>query len=295
MKARSRTKIQKPKEFSFVHTVKGHGWYDLAPFEINEEEGTLNYVIRDSRGAVSEIKMTDREDSIVVDFDRGVSRELVRTLVCRILRMEEDYGEFYAAAGTDAGLKWAAASGAGRMLRSATVFEDLVKSLCTTNCSWGLTKNMVKNLVDSLGEESPSGRRAFPTAAAMAEMDTEFYRSEIRAGYRSPYFVELAESVATGRIDPERWLCSELPTADLKKELKQIKGIGDYAAENLLKLLGRYDGLALDSWLRAQYYKKHNRGITCDDKKIERHYRKFGEWRGLAIWCDMTEDWFAKN
>ena len=28
------------------------------------------------------------------------------------------------------------------------------------------------------------------------------------------------------------------------------------------------------------------------DKKIERHYKKFGAWKGLAIWCDMTERWF---
>lgn len=295
MKSRSTIKIEKPVEFSFVHTVMGHGWYDLAPFELNDQDKTLIYVLRDRSGAVSEIIMNDRAESMVVDFDRGFRPEHVRASVRRILRMDEDYAGFYSAAGTDVGLKWAAASRAGRLLRSATVFEDLVKSLCTTNCSWGLTKSMVNKLVNSIGEESPSGRRAFPTAAAMAEMDTEFYRSEIRAGYRSPYFVELAESVASGRIDPEGWISSELPTAELKKELKQIKGIGDYAAENLLKLLGRYDGLALDSWLRAQYYKKHNRGVTCDDKKIERHYRKFGEWRGLAIWCDMTEDWFAKK
>jgi hypothetical protein len=62
----------------------------------------------------------------------------------------------------------------------------------------------------------------------------------------------------------------------------------------LLKLLGRFDGLALDSWVRAQYYKRHNEGRACSDKKIERHYRKYGKWRGLAIWCDMTEEWFAE-
>ncbi|MBA4186249.1 MAG: hypothetical protein H0X49_19905 [Acidobacteria bacterium] len=73
--------------------------------------------------------------------------------------------------------------------------------------------------------------------------------------------------------------------------MKQIKGVGDYAAENLLKLVGRYDGLALDSWLRSQFYKKHNAKQLCADKKIEKHYEKFGNWRGLAIWCDMTERW----
>lgn len=33
-------------------------------------------------------------------------------------------------------------------------------------------------------------------------------------------------------------------------------------------------------------------GKACPDKTIERHYKKFGSWRGLAIWCDMTERWF---
>jgi hypothetical protein len=81
----------------------------------------------------------------------------------------------------------------------------------------------------------------------------------------------------------------------LKKVIKSVKGFGDYAAENLLKLLGRYDGLALDSWLRSQFYKKHNREKVCADKKIERHYKRFGEWKGLAIWCDMTERWFDEK
>jgi len=151
---------------------------------------------------------------------------------------------------------------------------------------------MVLNLVEKLGAAA-NGKRAFPTAAAMAAMPVEFYREEIKAGYRSPYFVELAESVVSDKLDPESWLYSELSTAELRKEMKKVKGVGDYAAENLLKLVGRYDGLALDSWLRSEFYKKHNRGKICPDKKIEKHYKKFGEWKGLAIWCDMTERWFA--
>ena len=73
--------------------------------------------------------------------------------------------------------------------------------------------------------------------------------------------------------------------------MKRVKGVGDYAAENLLKLVGRYDGLALDSFLRGEFYKKHNGAEICDDKQIHAFYEKFGDWRGLAIWCDMTEKW----
>src|SRR5690606_1448125 len=106
--------------------------------------------------------------------------------------------EFYGLAAEHDAYQWIRDDGAGRLLRSATVYEDLIKTLCTTNCSWALTKKMVENLVGSLGEETATGAKAFPTAAAMAEMDETFYRREIKAGYRSPYFVEIAEAVASG-------------------------------------------------------------------------------------------------
>lgn len=287
--------IDLPERFSFRHTVSSHGWYDLPPFDLDEEAGRLGYVFQASGS----------EPAISVTINSGGGKLAIKTSsrpkdvgriergLRHILRLDEPLEDFYSALEKDARLAWIAEVNAGRLLRSPTVWEDLVKTICTTNCSWGLTKKMVSNLVETLGEEAPDGQKAFPTAASMASMDLDFYRTEIRAGYRSSYFVELAESVATGNLDPESWMNSELPSDELKKELKRVKGVGDYAAENLLKLLGRYDGLALDSWVRSQFYKKHNRERVCDDKKIHKFYQKFGPWKGLAVWCDMTENWFA--
>ena len=88
----------------------------------------------------------------------------------------------------------------------------------------------------------------------------------------------------------EGWLHSPMSTrADQGDET--VKGVGRYAAENLLKLVGRYDGLALDSWTRAKFFKVRNNGRKTTDKKIARYYSRFNEWRGLALWCDMTRDW----
>jgi len=102
---------------------------------------------------------------------------------------------------------------------------------------------------------------------------------------------ELADRVASGELDVEQWLTSDLPTSELVKQIKGVKGVGNYAAENLLKLLGRYDGLALDSWTRAKFFKVRNNGRKANDKKIARYYARFNEWRGLALWCDVTRDW----
>jgi N-glycosylase/DNA lyase len=163
--------------------------------------------------------------------------------------------------------------------------------MCTTNCSWALTEKMVSGLVKELGRESDDGRKSFPTAIAMAEKNEKFYRDKVRAGYRAPYLVELARRAVSGELDVESWLKLDVPHEHFMKELKRVKGVGNYAAENLLKLLGRYDGLALDSWTRAQFAKSHNNGRAASDKKIARFYARFSSWRGLVLWCDMTRHW----
>src|SRR5687767_15382586 len=85
-----------------------------------------------------------------------------------LLRLDDDLDGFYAAIEGHERLRWVGERRAGRLLRSATVFEDLVKTICTTNCSWGLTKSMVSNLVEKLGTPAAGGKKAFPTPAAMA-------------------------------------------------------------------------------------------------------------------------------
>ena len=283
----TRKAITTPREFNFDLTVRSHGWYNLAPFKFDESLNILSYTFVGANGKAVTAAISKAKQGIKVELDRAVSeRSPIPDKIRHILRLNDDLSPFYEGFCRDRELGWVRARGAGRLLRSPTVYEDLVKTMCTTNCSWALTKKMVSNLVELLGNGE-----SFPTAEAMAEQGEQFYRNEIKAGYRSPFFVELARSVASKSVDPEEWLTSELPTDELKKQIKSVKGIGDYAAENMLKLLGRYDGLALDSWLRGQFYRKHNSNKVCSDKKIEKRYSRYGEWKGLAIWCDMTEHW----
>lgn len=289
--------VPTPKNFIFRHAVGGHGWYDLRPFEYDEAAARLDYVYFSPATRRPEpVSVTAGPGALEVRLgskktDRAEAEKVVR----HVLRLDEDLEDFYSTVGGHEHFDWVENMNAGRLLRSGTVFEDLVKTMCTTNCSWSLTKIMTANLVEKLGEAGARGKKAFPSAEAIAAMPETFFRSEIKAGYRSPFFVELGEAVASGKLDPEAWLTSELPTPELRKEMKKVKGIGDYAADNMLKLLGRYDGLALDSWLRAGFYKKHNREKPCPDKKIEKHYKRFGKWKGLAIWCDMTKHWFEEG
>ena len=62
----------------------------------------------------------------------------------------------------------------------------------------------------------------------------------------------------------------------------------------MMKLLGRYEGLGLDSWVRKEFSKLHRSGRPASDTAIARHYKPFGKWRGLALWCDLTRGWHEK-
>lgn len=288
--------IPVPTGFDFKRTLLSHGWCDLPPFE-NSNDAALIRVL-DFEGQAEPVTVTitgDRNALNVRASRRLVKRERasVERDVRHMFRLDEDLADFYSAVSTDAEFEWVARDGAGRLMRAPTLYEDIVKAICTTNCSWALTKIMVGHIVNNLGRPARDGRRAFPTPEVMAEQPTEFYRTTVRAGYRADYLKELAERVASGDLNTEAWLASELPTAELKRQLKEVKGVGDYAAETVLRLIGRYDGLALDSWVRGKFARTRNGGRKCDDKKIARFYSRFDSWSGLALWCDMTRDWFS--
>jgi 3-methyladenine DNA glycosylase/8-oxoguanine DNA glycosylase len=287
-------KISTPPTFSFRRTVRSHGWYRLPPFEFEESTWTLTRVLDVGQAKPVTVTITATRGGILIKPSRRVSKKAADKVVRDVrhmFRLDDDMTDFYQAVTAEPQFAWIATEGAGRLLRSPTVFEDLVKMICTTNCSWALTEKMVHGLVNELGQESDDGRKTFPTAEALAQKPEKFFRDRIRAGYRAPYLKELANRVASGELNVESWLSSDLPVAELLKEMKSVKGVGNYAAENLLKLIGRYDGLALDSWTRAQFNKSRNNSRKASDKKIAKFYARFNSWRGLALWCDMTRDW----
>jgi 3-methyladenine DNA glycosylase/8-oxoguanine DNA glycosylase len=286
--------ITTPRDFSFKRTVISHGWCELLPFRMDREKWELSRALDLKNTVPVTLAITATKRLIRVKPSRRLSQAATEQAirdVRHMLRLDDDLGDFYRSMADDRDFSWIPVQGAGRMLRSPTVFEDLVKMICTTNCSWALTEKMVTGLVENLGRESNDGHRTFPTPEAMALMPVKFYVKEVRAGYRAAYLKELADRVASGRLNVEAWLSSSLSTVDLIKEMRGVKGVGPYAAENLLKLIGRYDGLALDSWTRAKFFSVRNNGRKASDKKIARYYSRFKEWRGLALWCDMTRDW----
>jgi 3-methyladenine DNA glycosylase/8-oxoguanine DNA glycosylase len=222
-------------------------------------------------------------------------REALVAQIHHMLRLDEVLSPFYLAAAADPSLAWTTV-GAGRMLRSPTVFEDLIKTICTTNCAWSATERMVGALVAELGASAVDapGRRAFPTPQALAETDQGFYRDVARAGYRGAYLRTLATDVADGRLDLEALGDPAKSDAEVAERLLAIGGVGPYAMAHMMMLLGRYRRLVLDSWTRPKYRRISGRPRVTD-KGIERAFRRYREFAGLAFWLLLTEDWLAQS
>ena len=282
----------------FARTLLSHGVADLPPNEIDRAGTQMETVLPVGDRAWVVRLVPDGPPAATLDSPNGLPPAAARaSLVAQVqhmMRLDEDLSAFYAVAAADPSLSWVA-SGAGRMLRSPTVFEDVVKTICTTNCTWSATERMVGAIVRELGTPAQRDRerRAFPAPQAMAEADASFYAGVARAGYRGPYLRALATDVAEGRLDLEAFNDPELPDAEVAERLLAIAGVGPYAMAHMMMLLGRYRRLILDSWTRPTYRRLTGRA-RITDTGIERAFRRYRQFAGLAFWLTLTESWVTQ-
>ena len=282
-------------------TIVSHGVADLPPNRINEEPRTLETTVAVPRGRPQTVIVREeRGGKAALTAPAGNRSEAVLDGVRHMLRIDEDLSEFYSLAAEDPDLAWVT-EGAGRLMRSQTVYEDVVKTICTTNTAWSGTVRMVSAIVEHLGEpalgaqsEGPLGH-AFPSPAAMADVPESFYRDIARTGYRGAYLRSLAESVALGEIDLEELATADpddLPDDEVAARLLALPGVGPYAAAHIMMLIGRYSRLVLDSWTRPTYASLNGR--KAKDAAIERRFRRYGRYSGLAFWLFLTRDWVTE-
>jgi N-glycosylase/DNA lyase len=286
--------------------VRSHGWYDLPPFSWNGEERVMSFIFLEGEDPwivfVSACRdtlvvraktagapvLTFEEDGPPLLSSRPlVSRLRLRSVVSRVLDLSADLSEFHGVCRERSadGFGWIAERGAGRILRAPTLYEDAVKVLATTNCTWGLTKVMIANLIAAFGRGG-----AFPPPAFVAGLRARELEA-LKFGYRAAYLAAFAERVASGRLDLARWEDAARPDAEVEEEIRSEKGFGPYAADTLARLLGRHAKLGLDAWSRKKVAAIRFRGRVGTDARVERFYRPFGPHAGLAFWLDVTRDW----
>lgn len=292
--------LRPPGPFHFAATAYSHGWVVLLPNIWDGEKHILQRIERLPSGRVVRLSIggagTTEQPEIRIRVEHAGTlsagdQETLLAAVGHMFRVDEAFDGFYDLCRRRGGRWKKLGQGLGRLLRSPGLFEDIVKTLCTTNIQWGGTKRMVEGLVEAYGESfagDPS-QKAFPTAEAIAAVSPEDFAATVRLGYRAEYVHTLARRIVDGGLDLNRFWDQAIPTPELKKRLLAVKGVGNYAAATLLMLLGRYDELAVDSVFRQFVAKKYFPNTQPSDAEAQQVYADWGEWKYLAYWFDVWE------
>ncbi len=270
---------------SFERTIHSHGCARLAPAAIEGDRYVRTWRLGEH---IARISLRERGGLLAIESERTLAageRAQVLADVRAMFRFDDDLSPFYAAIKGDPQLAWAR-SGAGRMLSSPTVFEDVVKTICTTNCAWSATVRMTGALVER-------GGGAFPTPQRLTQTPPEWFKDVARMGYRGAYVRQIAVDVAARRLDLEALRPSQGLSDDVAEErLLALPGIGPYACAHVMMMLGRHRRLVLDSWTRPPYLRLTGKR-RAGDRTIERAFRRYGAFAGLAFWLFLTRDWIA--
>lgn len=214
-------------------------------------------------------------------LDRAEQAEVKSQLV-RMLRLDEDDRTIRGFHRTDP--RWKK-SGRGRLMRSSSLFQDVVRTVTSCNVTWPSTVHMNERLCAVVGGG------AFPTAQKLKRTRASTLRARCRVGYRDKRLVQLADLFATGAIDETRWTSPEVSDDEVFKELVELPGIGPYAAANIMQLLGRYARLPLDT-----ESVRHGRvvlGMEGSDAEVMRrvgeHFAPFGEHAFRSYWFELWD------
>lgn len=125
--------IPTPSDFSFLETIRSHGWPQLLPFTWDEGKQTLERVHEFPNSQPLLLSVCAVEHGIVATTSRGIIASSVVAAVSRMLQLDLSLDAFHQFCAERPELCHIPAQKQGRMLISPTVWEDVVKVILTTN------------------------------------------------------------------------------------------------------------------------------------------------------------------
>lgn len=324
--------IPVPRDFVLARDVCSYGYFLLAPSHWDPRTATFQTTLDVGRRAVT-VRVAQGDESapagvralarrrgeeLRIRTDTalgGAERQAAISQLSRMFRLDEDHSVLRDFHRCDP--RWRS-SGRGRLMRSATLFEDVIKTVTSCNVTWPSTITMNRRICEVVGRRSASGLFSFPTAARLARVRPQTLRARCSVGYRDRRIIELARIFAKdlGPALPRKlatngivwptgkqrgfaaWLESPATPDDLVfAALMELPGIGPYAAANIMQLLGRYARLPLDT--ESIRHAKSILKFTGTDRELMRklhaHYEPFGKHRFRSYWFELWDFYEAKR
>lgn len=300
--------IKPPRDYVLKRDVCSYGYFLLAPNRWYPKESAFCRELTLPEGPATVAITQDphkRGESLSIACDRRLSKaermEATRQ-ISRMLRLDEDHEVLSAFHRVDD--RWKR-SGRGRLFRSPTLFEDVIKTVTSCNVAWPSTIIMNRRLCEVVGERAagePGDSHeywAFPTAEQMARTRPQTIRARCSVGYRDKRIIELGRIFA-GKKGAEfaAWLEDPAtPDEALHEKLLELPGIGPYAAANIMQLSGRYSRLPCDT--ESVRHGKAVLGFKGSSaqvmKLVHRHYTPFGAHAFRSYWFELWEHYEKKH
>lgn len=310
--------IKTPRDFDLKRDLCSYGYFLLAPnhWDVRRQQ-FIRTLLLANRAVTLRITQTAAGAPLKVVADATLSRgdrDAASLQLARMLRLDEDEEHVGAFHAVDP--RWRA-SGRGRIMRSPTLFEDIIKTVTSCNVTWPSTIVMNRRLCEVLGTKSASGLFAFPSPDKLALARPQTLRARCRVGYRDARIIQLAKLYRSALSRPDttrpanrRTPTKPAPIIDLAllqdpttpddvifKSLVALPGIGPYAAANIMQLLGRYARLPLDT-----ESVRHGRTLLGFKgsgpqvmKKVQAHFKPFGPHAFRSYWFEMWSFYESKH
>lgn len=290
----TRMRLSVPADFDLAASVCSYGYFLLAPNRWRPVERVYERRFQPAEfGLPAAAPVTLRVsqpkgggEPLAITADRPLTpaeRSALRRGVARTLRIDEDLTNWFRLSAA------ARRRGFGRLFRSPTLFEDMVKTITNCNVTWPSTVRMNRLLVQRVGDG------AFPTPAQLARLTPSRLKQRCGVGYRAKRIIGLARQYESGQIDPTWFESSDRTTEELAEAIRTLDGFGPYATANVLQLLGRYERLPIDTETVRLYCKKTGAARPSNDADlhtaINARYARFGRRRFLAYWFEVWRDY----
>ena len=294
-------RLAAPADFHLPRDLCSYGYFLLAPNHWDVDTHVFHRVLTLSDGAADravhlQITQPSAGAPLRVRADRALSsaeRTRVRAQLTRMLRLDESaatLAEFHA---LDPRF---APAGRGRLFRSPTLFEDIIKTVTSCNVTWPGTVIMNRRFCEVLGPRAATGVPGFPSAAKLARTRPQTLRARCRAGYRDTRLVELARLFHTGQINTAALEDPAAPDDAVFKLLTDLPGIGPYAAANIMQLMGRYSRLPLDteSVRHGKNILGYRGSSSAIMKRLHAHYAPMGRHAFRSYWFELWDFYESK-
>lgn len=290
----TRWTIKPPSDYLLRRDVCSYGYFLLEPNHWDPRLGVFSRILELPGGpARLDLAQPGRRGSpLVVRADRALDkpdRLTAGRLLSRLLRLDEGPDTIREFHRVDP--RWKKA-GRGRLMRSPSFFEDVIKTVTSCNVTWPSTVTMNRRLCEVVGLGG-----AFPGSKRLARTRPATLRARCRVGYRDARIIELAHMFASGEVDPEWFEDPATADDDIHAALLEWPGIGPYAAANIMQLLGRYHRLPLDT--ESVRHGKTILGMKGGDRQIMNrmhdHFAPFGRHAFRSYWFELWNFYEAKR